>query len=191
MYNETISTIIGFVAMLFAMSSYFVRKKSSFLIAQAGAILSLAFSCLFIVQYYAVASYFLALIRVGVFYLFERKEKKVPILMILLFVILYVVFYYIVNVVILNQFNRLDVVLLIANILLTVAFSIRNLILLRYIFLIPLIMILTYFCLMTDSSLFIKISYAFEIVASAVAIVINSKFIYRLTERKKERQNNS
>ena len=47
MYNETISTIIGFVAMLFAMSSYFVKKKSIFLVAQAGAILSLAFSCLF------------------------------------------------------------------------------------------------------------------------------------------------
>ena len=92
MYNYTLSTIIGFVAMVFAMSSYFVKKKSIFLMAQAGAILSLAFSCLFIVQYYAVVSYVLGLIRVGVFYLYERKGKTAPNLWIAIFVGLYMLF---------------------------------------------------------------------------------------------------
>lgn len=190
MYNETISTIIGFVAMLFAMSSYFVKNKSLFFIAQAGAILALAFSCLFLVQYYAVASYFLALLRVGVFYLYEWKGKKVPSITVALFAFLYIVFYFIINVAILNQFNKLDVILLIANMLFTVAFSIRNLMLLRYVFLIPLTMTLIYFCLMPGSSLFVKISYAFEILASSVAIVINSRFIYHLIENKKGKKNN-
>lgn len=187
MYNETISTIIGFVAMLFAMSSYFVRRKSIFLIAQAGAILSLAFSCLFIVQYYAVVSYFIGLTRVITFYLLEKSNRKAPNLLIGFFCLLYLAFYFIVNVIILKEFNKLDVILLIANMFFTIAFSIRNIVLLRYIMLIPLSMTLIYFCLMPDSSLFVKISYAFEILASAFAILLNSRFAYRFMEKRKKK----
>ena len=170
MYNETISTIIGFVAMLFAMSSYFVKKKSIFLVAQAGAILSLAFSCLFIEQYYAVVSYTIGIIRVGIFYLFEKKDKNVPNWLIAFFVILYLAFYVIVNVIILETFNKLDIVLVIANMFFTVAFSIRNLTLLRYIFLVPLAMCVIYFILLPGGSLFVIISYSFELLANLTAI---------------------
>jgi hypothetical protein len=188
MYNYTVSTIIGFVAMVFAMSSYFVKKKSVFLIAQAGAILSLAFSCLFIVQYYAVVSYVLGLIRVGVFYLYERKGKSAPNWLIATFVGLYMLFYVIVNIVILQTFNALDILLLIANVFFTVAFSIRNLTLVRYIFLLPLAISVVYYVLIPGGSLFVIISYSFELLANAVAILYNSKFVYMYVKKIKDRQ---
>lgn len=187
MYNYKLSTIIGFVAMVFAMSSYFVKKKSIFLIAQAGAILSLAFSCLFIVQYYAVVSYVLGLIRVGVFYLYERKGKSAPNWLIATFVGLYMLFYVIVNIVILQTFNALDILLLIANVFFTVAFSIRNLTLVRYIFLFPLAISVVYYVLIPGGSLFVIISYSFELLANAVAILYNSKFVYMYVKKRKER----
>lgn len=188
MYNETVSTVIGFVAMLFAMSSYFVKKKSIFLIAQAGAILSLAFSCLFIEQYYAVVSYGLGLTRVGVFYAFERADKSVPKWLIALFVGLYLAFYFIVNVAILNQFNKLDILLVIANVFFTVAFSIRNLTLLRYIFLIPLAISVVYFFMLPGGSLFVIISYMFELLANVVAILMSSKIAYMFVKRRKDKK---
>ncbi len=188
MYNYMVSTIIGFVAMVFAMSSYFVKKKSVFLVAQAGAILSLAFSCLFIVQYYAVVSYVLGLIRVGVFYLYERKGKSAPNWLIATFVGLYMLFYVIVNIVILQTFNALDILLLIANVFFTVAFSIRNLTLVRYIFLFPLAISVVYYVLIPGGSLFVIISYSFELLANAVAILYNSKFVYMYVKKIKDRQ---
>ncbi len=188
MYNETVSTIIGFVAMLFAMSSYFVKKKSIFLVAQAGAILSLAFSCLFIEQFYAVASYTIGLTRVVVFYLFEKKDKRVPRWLIAFFVALYVVFYVIVNVIILETFNKVDVLLVIANVFFTVAFSIRNLSLLRYIFLIPLVICVIYFIILPGGSIFVIISYTFELFANVFAIALNSKIAYFFVKRKKQKK---
>ena len=187
MYNYTLSTIIGFVAMVFAMSSYFVKKKSIFLMAQAGAILSLAFSCLFIVQYYAVVSYVLGLIRVGVFYLYERKGKTAPNLWIAIFVGLYMLFYVVVNILILQKFNTLDILLLVANVFFTVAFSIRNLIILRYVFLLPLAISTVYYLLVPGGSLFVIISYTFELCANLLAIICNSKFFYMYVNKRKER----
>lgn len=187
MYNYTLSTIIGFVAMVFAMSSYFVKKKSIFLMAQAGAILSLAFSCLFIVQYYAVVSYVLGLIRVGVFYLYERKGKTAPNLLIAIFVGFYMLFYVVVNILILQKFNTLDILLLVANVFFTVAFSIRNLIILRYVFLLPLAISTVYYLLVPGGSLFVIISYTFELCANATAIICNSKFFYMYVNKRKER----
>lgn len=188
MYNYTVSTIIGFVAMAFAMSSYFVKKKSIFLIAQAGAILSLAFSCLFIVQYYAVVSYVLGLIRVVVFYLYERKGKTAPNWLIATFVGLYALFYVVVNIIILKTFNALDILLLIANVFFTIAFSIRNLTLVRYIFLFPLAISIVYYVFIPGGSLFVIISYTFELVANAVAIIYNSKFVYMYVKKRKEKR---
>lgn len=78
MYNYTLSTIIGFVAMAFAITSYFLKNKSLFLIAQAGAILFLAVSCLFIEQYYAMISYAIGLLRVFTFYMYEKANKNPP-----------------------------------------------------------------------------------------------------------------
>lgn len=188
MYNETVSTIIGFVAMIFAMSSYFVKKKSIFLVAQAGAILSLAFSCLFILQYYAMVSYAIGLIRVGVFYLFEKSDKSVPRWLIALFVGLYLAFYFIVNVGILHQFNKLDIMLVIANVFFTVAFSIRNLTLLRYVFLVPLALCVVYFVLLPGGSAFVIISYSFELLANIVAIAMSSKIVYMFVKKHKEKK---
>ncbi len=175
MYNYTLSTIIGFVAMACAMSSYFLKNKLLFLCAQGGAILFLALSCLFIEEYYAMISYAIGLGRVLVYYLFERKNKNAPLLIILAFMALFVISYVIINVIILKVFKPLDIVLMFANLLFTYAFSMRNLTRMRYVFAVPLALCIIYYILI-KATLFVIISYSFELCANLVAILYNSKW---------------
>lgn len=185
MYNYTLSTILGFVAMAFAMSSYFFKKKTLFLFAQSGAIFFLAFSCMFIEEYYAMISYAIGLVRVGVFYLFERTNKKVPFTIIALFVLLFIAFYLIVNVWILSTFKPLDILLLVANVGFTYSFSISNVKMLRYFFTIPLTMALVYYILL-QATVFVIISYSFELAASILAIILHTDKIQSLIKHLKK-----
>ena len=188
MYNYTLSTIIGFIAMAFAITSYFLKNKSLFLIAQAGAILFLAVSCLFIEQYYAMISYAIGLLRVFTFYMYEKANKNPPYYIILMFIALFVIFYVLVNVVILKTFKPIDIILMVANVMYTYAFSIRNLTLMRHIFAIPLVLSIIYYLLINGTA-FVIISYSFELCANLTATIYNSKWFKDILNRRKNKQN--
>ena len=190
MYNYTLSTIIGFVAMAFAITSYFLKNKSLFLIAQAGAILFLAVSCLFIEQYYAMISYAIGLLRVFTFYMYEKANKNPPYYIILMFVALFVIFYVLVNVVILKTFKPIDIILMVANVMYTYAFSIRNLTLMRHIFAIPLVLSIIYY-LLINGTVFVIISYSFELCANLTATIYNSNWFKDILNKRKNKQNNT
>jgi len=174
MYNYPLSLICGFIGMAFAVSSYFVRKKTMFLTCQAGAVIALALSCLFIEQYFAVVSYFISIVRIWVYYIRERQNKPTQNWVKCIFGGLVIVSYVIINIVILQDFKLLDVMFMIAGVMYAFVFGIRNLMVMRYVFLIPTIMTLIYYVLI-NATVFVIISYAFELCANIVAIILYSK----------------
>ena len=189
MYNYTVSTVIGFIAMCFAIVSYFLKNKSLFLAAQAGAIVFLGVSCLFIEEYYAMISYGINFARVLTFYLLERKNRAPGIWLILFFMFLLVACFIILNVVILNKFKITDIILMVANLLYSYAFAIRNLRLLRYVFLLPLSLSVLYYVLI-HGTVFVIISYSFELCANITAILFNTKYCQRFIQKRKEIKRN-
>lgn len=182
MYNYTVSTIIGFIAMCFAIISYFLKNKSLFLMAQAGAIVFLGVSCMFIEEYYAMISYGINFARVLTFYILERKDRAPSIWLILFFMFLLIACFVILNVFILEQFKTTDIILMVANLLYSYAFAIRNLTLLRYVFLLPLSLSVIYYVLI-HGTVFVIISYSFELCANVVAITYNTKYVQRYVNK--------
>lgn len=170
MYNYTLSFIAGLVAMLFACSSYFLKNKALFLVAQALAIIMLAFSCLFNVQYYACISYGISLVRVFVYYMFERKNKPVKLWISGIFAFLVVGAYILTNIIILKDYGLIDLMILTANLMYTFVFALRDMKKLRVYFIFPTAICVIYFIL-SKATPFVIISYAFELCANTVAMV--------------------
>lgn len=169
MYSEPLSLIMSFIGMAFAVSSYFVRKKNVFLIMQGGAILFLALSCLFKLHYLPVISYALALIRVVVYYIFEKANKNVSFWLKTFFALLNVGAYFAVNLASGVLFNPIDLLLICANIFYAYVFGIRNIKIMRFVFMIPTALCIAYY-LLTYAAIFVIISYSFELVANCTAI---------------------
>ncbi len=169
MYSEPLSLVASFIGMGFAMSSYFVKKKNVFLVWQGGAILFLALSCLFKLHFLPMLTYAIALSRVIVYYLFECGNKNVTVWLMTFFALLNVVAYFAVNAINGVIFNAIDVILIIASIMYAYVFSIRNVKLMRFVFIIPTVLCILYYVL-TSAAIFMIISYSFELVANVVAI---------------------
>ena len=79
MYNYTLSLIAGLIAMCFVITSYFVPRKKDYLLLQATALFLLSCSYLFLEEYFATVAYVVSLIRVVIYYLFEKNGKGTPI----------------------------------------------------------------------------------------------------------------
>ena len=179
MYNYTLSLISGLIAMLSAVSSYFFNNRLRFLIAQGLALIMLGLSFLFLEQYFAMVSYGICIVRVLVYYYYEGKGVKTPLLIQTFFAVIAVCSYFIVNVYILRSQKPLDILLMCSIVTFTYVFGIRNLLLLRRLIIIPIIMTLIYNVLV-GATVFVIVSYSFEAVANLTSIIL---FEYR--KRKK------
>lgn len=173
MYNYSLSLIAGFIGMVWAVSSYFVKNKKLFLVCQGLALVFLALSCLFIEQYFAVLSYLVSVVRVIIYYLIERADKKQPFWLQTLFAMLVVASYVIINIVILENHNLLDIIFLIGGVMYAYVFCIKNMMLMRYVFIIPTVLTIIYY-LLIQATLFVIMSYTFELLANIFAIIIYS-----------------
>lgn len=169
MYSEPLSLIASFLGMGFAMSSYFVKKKNLFLVWQGGAILFLALSCLFKLHYLPVITYGIALVRVLVYYQFEKADKNLSVWIKTFFALLNVVAYFVLNAISGTKFNAIDLLLIIASIMYAYIFGIRNIKLLRFMFIIPTVISIVYY-IITCAAIFVTISYLFELLANLTAI---------------------
>ena len=170
MYNYTVSLISGLIAMLFVFASYLVSKKASFLISQTFAIVFLSQSYLFVEQYFAMVGMAFAAIRTIVYFVLEKKNKAPSFLLKSLFAFLSVLSYLIINLIILQSARYLDLLFLIANIMYSYLFGIRDLKLLRYLFLVPTAMVSVY-NLIAPATLFVIISYIFEFTVNVIGII--------------------
>ena len=171
MFDNIPALITSFIAMALAILSYFLKKKNLFLILQGSTIVFLSLTCLFQGEYFALISYVIAIARVISYYALEQKDKKPAEWLKALFCFMVILSYVIVNVIIIGRYGWLDILLIVANVLYTYAFAIRNMLLVRYMFLIPTLMSVVYFIL-SDFAIFVIISYSFEFVANACAIVL-------------------
>lgn len=168
MYNYALSMTFGCIAMLCAISSYFFKNKTLFLFAQGGAIIFLALSQLFLENYFAMISYCISIVRVIIYAVYEKHQKSPPIYVMSIFAVLTVGSFVALNI---STFKALDILFMIATVCYAYTFGIKNMQLLRYMFIIPTAISLSYFIL-DGSVVFVIISYAFELVANVVALII-------------------
>ena len=169
MYSEPLSIIASFLGMGFAVSSYFVKKKNVFLVLQGSAILFLALSCLFKLHYLPVITYGIALVRVVVYYLFEKADKFLSVWLKTFFALLNVLAYFVVNAIGGQLFNAIDLLLIVSSIMYAYIFGIRNIKIMRFVFIIPTLLCIIYY-VATSAAIFITVSYSFELVSNITAI---------------------
>lgn len=170
MYNYPISLTSGLIAMLFVFASYMVSKKTSFLITQTIAIIFLSLSYLFVEQYFAMLGTAIAAIRMVIYFALEKKNKAPSFYLKSLFALLSVVSYLVVNIIILQSARFIDLLLLVANIMYSYLSGVRDLKLLRYLFLMPTAMVSVY-NLIAPATLFVIISYIFEFIVNIIGII--------------------
>lgn len=170
MTNDKVALLISFVAMLMYCSSYLFKKKSTYLMFQGLGGLSLVFSYLFMGEYFAMISLFLGLSRTITYFLFENKDRTVPVWIVVANCIALFLNYVVVNIFILNSANFVDILLVISFCLYAVVFSFRNLQRVRYTVTIPLALSVLYNILI-NAPIFTVISYSFEL-AVAIATII-------------------
>lgn len=175
MYNYNVSFFFGVVAMCMATLSYFQKSKTGYLLLQILNITALVLSYLFLEEFFAMVSYLVSFLRVAVFFLYEKRDKEVSLAIKLLFVGLAIVSYLIVNVIILQKAGWLDILCLVANVLYTFSFGIRNLKVMRYVLLAPNVLSVLYNALL-PATLFVIVSFGFELTANVFSILQNDVF---------------
>ena len=181
MENKVLALLASFIAMNFVVTSYFVKKKSLYLLFQALCIIFLVISYFFTVQFFAMIGLAVGLLRTLVFFAYEKKEKQAPILVAFLLSALTVASYFAVNYGILKQADSLDVILLIALILYPFIFRIRDLKTVRFTMPVPTALCILYNTL-SGAALFASLTYLFELTANVVSVY---KY-YILPKEKKE-----
>ena len=172
MYNYPLSFACGVLAMGFATASYFQKNKTNYLICQLLNITSLVLSYFFLEEFVALVSFAVSFLRAGMFFAYEKKDKEVSLWLKLFFVGLAIASYVLVNVIILQKAGWLDILCVLANILYTFSFGIRNLRVMRYVVLAPNLLSVVYNSLL-PATLFVIISFGFELSANAVSILQN------------------
>ncbi len=170
MTKEEAALFVSFIAMTLVIVSYFLKKKSLFLMLQTGAVVFLLLSYLFTGEYFAMIGMGLGLVRSIVYFYYERKERIVPFLWMIGICVATVAAYFIVNLGILGKAKPLDILYVVALVLFAVAFRIRDLTVMRRVTLIP-IACAVIFNIFANSTPFVIASYAVEFVSNLAAIV--------------------
>ena len=179
MKREEWAFIVSVVVMLVMCCSYFFKRKSLYLLTQGVGIAFLMAAYILLKEYFAMVGLVIGLLRSVTYLLYEWKNKETPIWWAILFSILGVACYFIVNVWIQGSAKPYDLIYLVGLVAYAFIFRIRNLKLLRYLVLIPTGLSIVYNALLGVETLFVVISYSFEMGANIVAIV---KF--RIQEKK-------
>ena len=186
MENKTLALIAGFFAMAFVVISYFVRKKSLYLLFQALCIVFLIISYFFSVQFFAMIGLAVGLFRSLTFFAFEKKEKNAPIYWSFIFSLLTLASYFIINFGILKTSQPLDILCLVSLCAYAFIFRIRNLKIVRFTMLFPTTLAILFNAL-TEAAIFVTLSYVFELSANIVSIF---KFhVFNKKEKKEENLN--
>ncbi|MBQ3572463.1 MAG: YgjV family protein [Clostridia bacterium] len=170
MTNENIATLIGFIALVLVVISYFVHTKSKYLLFQALNMLALALSYLFSAEYFAMVGISVSMARTITFFLFSKKEKKASIAWSFLFAFLNLLAYFIINFVVLEKARAIDIMYVISLVAYSFIFRIKDMKLVRYLMVIPLILSIIFNAL-SNATIFAVLSYVIELVADIVAII--------------------
>ncbi|MBQ8290901.1 MAG: YgjV family protein [Clostridia bacterium] len=169
MKNEVLSLIASFVAMVFVVVSYFVKKKSLYLLFQALCIMFLIVSYFFSVQFFAMIGLGIGLVRALAYFAYEQKDKNAPLWVALALAAATTASYVIVNFFVLKTAQPLDILCLLALVMYAFIFRIRNLKIVRFTMLVPTVLSIL-FNTLTGAAFFASLTYIFELTADVVSI---------------------
>ena len=182
MENKILALIASFLAMSFVVVSYFVKKKSLYLLFQALCIVFLITSYFFTVQFFAMVGLAVGLLRTFVFFVYEKKDKQAPLWIACGLAILTLASYFIVNFWVLGQSDPLDSLLLIALVGYAFIFRIRDMKTVRLTMPVPTALCILYNSL-SGAALFASLSYTFELTANVLSI-----YKYHISTKGKKEQ---
>ena len=165
-----LSFIMSAIALSLYSVSYFFNKKRDYLITQMIGNVVFSFSYFFLGAYFTMVSVIIGIGRALVCFIYEKKNKRGPISIIIGLCAITILSYVIINYVILSQSSTWDFLYLIASCLYTIAFAIRNLRVMRFVITVPHISAITYNILI-KAPFTSAISYTIELTVTLVAIV--------------------
>lgn len=151
-------------------SSYFFRKKANYLMFQGLGGVFLAVSYLFDGNFFAMISLFISIARIFCYYIYEYKNKFVPVLVVVLFCMANVANYVVVNICIKHTASLVDIIMVVSFVLYNILFSLRNLQVVRYSMTVPLALSITYNILI-EAPIFTVLSYTMELVITVFTLI--------------------
>ncbi len=170
MTKEQWAFVISVLVMLVMCASYFFKKKKIYLAMQGVGITLLMVAYLLQGHYFAMVGLAIGLLRSIVYLLYEWKNKKTPLWWAIAFTVVGVMCYGVINLWILKDTNYFDVIYLLGLAAYAFVFRIRNLVLMRYLVILPIALSILYNAL-AEVGIFVVISYSFELCANIVAII--------------------
>ena len=176
MTREEWAFVVSILVMLVMCTSYFFKRKSLYLTMQGVGITLLMVSYILWREYFAMVGLAIGLIRSVVYLLYEWKDKPTPIWWAILFTAAGVACYLVVNLWIQGNAKPVDIIYLVGLVAYAFIFRIRNLVLVRYLVLIPTALSIAYNALLGVSAVMVVISYSFEMCANLLAIAKHHLF---------------
>ena len=144
--------------------------EKSFLILQLTGNVFLSVSYLVMGSYFTVFSVLIGIARGLLCYVYEKKDKKVPIFVVAGLCAATVAGFVVVNYVVLSQASPWDVLYLCASCMYSITFAMRNIKRMRYVTLVPHTLAVAY-NLLIHAPITSAMSYAIELVVTVVAII--------------------
>ncbi len=129
--NFILSQIMGAIALLLMIISYFDKNKIRFFFIQLIANIFYGLSFIFSNAMVAGINSLISIVRVLLLYIYNRKDKKPPLIFILIFSIIYIT----VGIIFIKDYY--DIITIITPILFTVAMWMKDMQIIRYFLIIP------------------------------------------------------
>ena len=175
------------IALVLYSCSYFFNNKRNYLILQLSGNVFLSLSYMLIGSFFTMVAVIIGIARGLICYLYEKRDKRVPVYWIVSLCIASILSYIIINTVILSQASIWDFLYLFASCMYAISFAIRNLRVMRYVVLIPHASAVAY-NLLIKAPISSAISYGIELVVTVVAIikyeVYKAKYNNKLVENR-------
>lgn len=168
--EQTFSFICSAIALALYSASYFFKTKKMYLTLQIIGNIFLALSYLLISAFFTMVSVILGIGRGLVCYFYEKRDKSVPVLVIIALCAATIISYITINFVILKSATSWDILYMLASCFYAITFTIRNLKLMRWAVLVPHSLAIAY-NLVIKAPITSAMSYAIEFVITIVAII--------------------
>ena len=166
-----LSFVMSTIALILYSVSYFFTSKRNYLISQLSGNVFLSVSYLLIGSYFTMVAVLIGVARGVICFVFEKKNKEVPVYYIIGLCTATILCYVIINYVILqSQASVWDCLYLFASCMYAITFAIRNLKVMRYMVLLPHTSAVAY-NLLIHAPISSAISYGIELCVTLVAIV--------------------
>ena len=167
---EEFSFVVSTIALCLYVLSDFVNSKKYYLMLQLSGNVFLALSYLLIGSYFTMVAVVIGIARGLICYIYEKKDKQVPIYLIVGLCLASISGYVIINHIVLSQSSVWDILYLFSSCMYAVTFSIRNIRVMRCLVLIPHASAVAY-NLLIHAPISSALSYGLEFAVTVAAII--------------------